>query len=160
MDANPEAAGFLGAGPDKVLGTTDDLDVDLGISPYWSLEGFTGLQDSRFAIIYGLGSSEITGVSKRELPWVEVSNGFNLGMVYPNPSSHQARLPIMVKQPGFLELQIYDQLGRLRMTIYEDQMSRGDSEVLLPVDLLVSGIYSVRTRFGEEILWRRFVVVR
>ena len=160
MDASPEAAGFLGAGLDRILGTADDLDVDFGVSPYWSAEGFAGIQDSRSAIMHGLGSLAGTGVSGNELPPADVNRGISLGMVYPNPSRHLAWLPVAASQSGFLEIRVYDQIGRLWKTVHESLVSEGDFEAQISVDSLSPGAYFVRTRLDSEIVWRKFVVLR
>ena len=155
MDASPEAAGFLGAGPDKTLGTEDDLDVDLGVSPYWELEGFIGLQDSRTATLYGLGGAYVTQLASRVFPFDGA-----IGAVYPNPSRDRAWLPVTLERSGPLQLEFYDMLGRLQVNMGQSIMPRGHSNVSLPVNLLAPGTYLLRAKLNVGTMGRKLVVIR
>ncbi len=155
MDASPEAAGFLGAGPDKTLGTGDDLDVDLGVSPYWELEGFIGLQDSRTATLYGLGGAYVTQLVSRVFPLDGA-----IGAVYPNPSGDRAWLPVTLERSGPLKLEFYDMLGRLQVNMGQSIMPRGHSDVSLPVNLLAPGTYLLRAQLNVGTMGRKLVVIR
>lgn len=155
MDASPEAAGFLGAGPDKILGTEDDLDVDLGVSPYWELEGFVGLQDSRTATFYGLGGAYVTQLVSRVFPL----DG-RIGAVYPNPSHDRAWLPVTLDRSGPLQLEFYDMLGRRQVSVGQSMVPRGHSDVLLPVSLLAPGTYLLRAKLNGGTIGRKLVVLR
>ena len=155
MDASPEAAGFLGAGPDKTLGTEDDLDVDLGVSPYWELEGFDGLQDSRTATFYGLGGAYVTQLVSRVFPL----DG-RIGAVYPNPSHDRAWLPVTLERTGPLQLEFYDMLGRRQVSLGQSMVPRGHSQVLLPVNLLAPGTYLLRAKLNVGTVGRKLVVLR
>lgn len=160
MDASPEPAGFLGAGPDKILGNMDDLDVDFGTSPYWELEGFTGVQDSRSSIVYGLRSLSVASGFVEPFPSDRKLQSRMIGELYPNPAYQRVWLPIMLERSAMLELDIYDLLGRLQMTVNERVQRSGDSEVSVPVDGLVPGMYIIRVKLGEVMVTRRFVIIR
>ena len=160
MDANPEPAGFVGAGPDKILGTGDDLDIDFGISPYWKLEGFDGHQDSRSAIIYGIGSSQVTGTLNDKSPYASSVSERIMGTIYPNPSNHQAWFPATFQQTEKLKIEVYDLLGRLQMTISDEVIRNRKSDIPIPVDQLIPGTYVLYAKYGGGFVSRKFVVIR
>ena len=135
--------------------TADDLDVDLGVSPYWELEGFDGLQDSRTATFYGLGGAYVTQLVSQVFPL----DG-RIGAVYPNPSHDRAWLPVTLERTGPLQLEFYDMLGRRQVSLGQSMVPRGHSQVLLPVNLLAPGTYLLRAKLNVGTVGRKLVVLR
>lgn len=57
MDQGGNLPNTVGVGPDVTFGTIDDEDVDFGLAPYVSNEGFTGLEDTLNAVAFGLSTA-------------------------------------------------------------------------------------------------------
>jgi hypothetical protein len=56
MDQGGNPDNTFGVGPDRIFGTSDDVDVDFGSDVFVKNEGFTGAQDALNAIAFGLST--------------------------------------------------------------------------------------------------------
>lgn len=56
MDQGGNLANIVGVGPDLILGTVDDVDVDFGPDMFVPNEGFSGTEDTLNTIAFGLAS--------------------------------------------------------------------------------------------------------
>ena len=54
MDEGPNLPNTLGTGPDELLGTGDDVDVDFGVDEFTPYEAYTGQQDTLENTAFGL----------------------------------------------------------------------------------------------------------
>ncbi len=154
MEASPDAATFVGAGKDRILGTDDDRDVDLGVSPYKELEGFRGLQDTKSAVAFGLFASEAQARSLTPDP------GITLGPVYPNPAAEEAWMNIRSDGARSLRVELYDVLGRHVRTLVDGYAFSGQSLIHIPTRALPSGFYVIRVSGPHTSEMRHLVVVR
>lgn len=103
--------------------------------------------------------------------WIEQSNAFNavhssaLGEqvtaeLFPNPAVTSSTLRIGSAKPGRLKVTIYDDLGRLRMTVANGQLSSGMHELPISTDELSTGHYIVRCEYGDQIVIRSLQVTK
>ena len=151
MEASPNAGAFIGVGPDGILGTADDHDVDLGKSPYKALEGYTGVQDTRSAVAFGLYGRQSVAIDAR------LEDGLEVGNFYPNPSFDEVWLSVESDYVTGLRLNVYDMLGRLVHTAHS---RRGNHKIRIPVNSLHSGLYTARISDSRKYVIRDFAVVR
>ena len=151
MAAGPDAAEFVGAGPDRILGTADDRDIDLGRGPYQELEGFIGFQDSRTAVAYGLMGSQNLDLD------YNIAEGISLGDIYPNPNVGTAWLPVKLQRDADLRLEVYNMLGRL---VYAKRIEHQTEDVLIAGSGLPSGLYVVRLTGDGMLGTRQMAIVR
>jgi hypothetical protein len=56
MDQGGNLDNTVGVGPDGVFGSGDDIDVDFIVDTYVSNEGFTGNENTRDLIAFGLST--------------------------------------------------------------------------------------------------------
>ena len=138
MEAGPDAATFVGAGKDRILGTADDRDIDLGISPYKELEGFSGLQDTKSAVAFGLFKREPQSRSAAPMP------GDVLGEVYPNPAVDEAWIGVRHLRTGSVQIEVFDILGRRVSTLQDSHAMPGERLISIPTHTLPSGHYVIR----------------
>ena len=154
MDARPDASQFVGAGPDQILGTDDDKDVDLGITPYFDEEGYAGLHDSRAAIAFGLrGPQALSVVHLPEKPHV-------LGPVYPNPAVGTSFVDVMLERVTPIRLDLFDILGRHARTLYDGVGMPGQLTVSIPTAGLAAGHYLIRATAGESSITQPVILMR
>lgn len=151
MAGGPDAAAFLGAGADRILGTSDDRDVDLGRSPYKKQEGFIGFQDTRSAVGFGLLAGQPSTIALKS------NMDLGVGMIHPNPSSDEVWLPLMHGMHDAIHLEVFDMLGRIG---YRARVRSGGESVRIPVSHLPAGLYAVRLAGANRMITRHFAVVR
>lgn len=151
MAGGPDPAAFVGAGTDRILGTADDRDIDLGRSPYKKLEGFTGFQDTRSAVGHGLLAGRQLAI-ELEQPGHE-----QVGQVFPNPSSDAVWLPVAHGAGAAVRLEVFNMLGGL---VYTKQVGRRIERVQIPVSRLPAGVYTVRVAGAGLVAMRHFTVIR
>ena len=140
MDAGRDYLVMAGSGADRMFGTADDQDVDFGHVPYREEEGFTGMQDTRAALVIGLGVAVPTGTEEAEAP--DVADG--LGQPYPHPASGPAYVPISRARRASVALGLYDILGRRVETLYEGVLSAGTHHVAVDFAGVAPGLYLLR----------------
>ena len=156
MDGRPDPVAFIGAGADRIFGTEDDRDIDLDLTAFNEDEGFTGLEDTRNAIAFGLfgrGPLSVHGPKPS-------SAGLELGAVHPNPASARTRLMVNAPDPLDLRIALYDVLGRRVRTVYEGWVAAGMRPIELRVDGLPSGVYALRAESPAGAVTRSLVVAR
>ena len=151
MAGGPDPADFLGAGLDRILGTADDRDVDLGISPYKELEGFIGIQDTRSAVGYGLLAGLPLAVNDRR------TGDPRVGPPYPNPASDVIWLSAKSESVTSTLVEIFNMLGQL---VRREPVRRHGDQIRISVNQLPAGAYMVRISGSGPSATRQFTVVR
>jgi hypothetical protein len=105
-----------------------------------------------------LGSFPITGVragSGDALP-----AGFFLSQNYPNPFNPATTITYVVAAREFVELRIYDLLGRELATLASGLAEPGRYEVTWNAAGKASGVYYYRLQSGEVVLTRRMILTK
>ncbi len=140
MDAGRDYLAMAGSGPDRTFGTADDTDVDFGVVPYREEEGFSGLQDTRAALVIGLGMAVPT-LSEGA---VALQASDELGLPYPHPASGQAFVPLVRSRRGSVALGLFDILGRRVRTLFEGTLSGGTHQIAVDFAGVAPGLYMLR----------------
>ena len=154
MTAGQDPRLLLGIGPDSTMGTPDDVDIDLGESPYQQHEPFWGFQDTRSAVAFGLFDTKATSVEHetigREQPQIEL---------WPTPATSRLHISIELREAEPLHLTLYDALGRgLMSKKYQTQGSH--NRLVIPTEGIASGVYLLRIGGNSFSDTRRVVIVQ
>ncbi len=155
MYAGQDPKALLGAGPDSILGTADDRDVDFGETPYSEWEPFTGLQDNRNGVAYGLSIASPTVVEQKP----RSISGVRLTAIWPNPATTRLHVALSAPEPVALRLALYDVLGR-RVRVQRHTLGAGEARLVMPVDGLPAGVFMLRAESPQAGETRKVVVTR
>ena len=136
MDAGEDPSVLLGYGPDGILGTSDDVDVDFNDVPFYEWEPFDGVQDSRNAIAYSLYQPVPTAIQEEP----GILDAVRTTAVWPNPAIDRIHITMRAARPVDVRLSLYDVLGR-RVRTQGHALRPGETRVVLPVDGLPAGVY-------------------
>lgn len=83
-----------------------------------------------------------------------------LGQNYPNPFNPGTRIPYSVGRREFVNMTIYDVLGREVTTLVHEQQSAGRYEVTFNAGSLAAGVYFCRLTVGGRVETRRLVLLK
>lgn len=75
---------------------------------------------------------------------VEIPAAIELMSVYPNPFNPLATIPFRSDRPAFVEITVFDQLGRKIETLHASDVSAGLHQVRFDAGRLSSGVYLIR----------------
>lgn len=108
---------------------------------------------------YDMGAFEYT-------PSVSVDNAihetllkFNLFQNYPNPFNPETTIKFGVKEPCWVELGVYDLLGREVVKLVDEQYQPGQYEVTFDASELSSGLYFSQIQMGNFRAVRKMIVL-
>jgi len=86
---------------------------------------------------------------------------FDLGQNYPNPFNKETMISFSLKRGGYIDLEIFDQLGRKIATLYSGSSESGEHSIVWDGRStsgkdLASGIffYTIRTGRGQSVTKR------
>lgn len=97
----------------------------------------------------------VVGLNEQEIP------GSGIGIVYPNPSSSYAILPVSITESQQLSLKLFDVQGRLIKTIYDNTITVGNHEIRFNTSSLEDGVYFIQMNTRDGVVSsQRFVVFR
>lgn len=85
---------------------------------------------------------------------------FSLSQNYPNPFNPSTRIVYRVQSQEFVELVVFDLLGRKVATLVNDVKQPGTYEVLWNADGVASGTYFYRMRAGAFVETRKLTLIR
>lgn len=115
---------------------------------------------------YGVGENGVIIKYKYQVPDFvneEFSNneiGFSLFQNYPNPFNSSTSISFSISEPGQVILKIYDVLGKLVLTLLEENKTSGDYSVVWNSGSEPSGIYYVRMDVDGRIATRKMVLLK
>ena len=82
----------------------------------------------------------------------------NLEMnIFPNPVTHAVNVEFTLKTNSQINLQLYDELGKLVKIIKKDNYSIGNNKIQLEMGNLKSGIYFVSLNVDDKVFTRQIV---
>jgi hypothetical protein len=90
----------------------------------------------------------------------QVAAKYILRQNYPNPFNPSTRIEFQVASSGFVELKVFDVIGREVAALVAEPMAPGKYERTFDARELTSGVYFYRLRAGEFIRTRRLLLLR
>jgi hypothetical protein len=85
---------------------------------------------------------------------------FLLNQNFPNPFNPSTRILYEVPGNAFVNIELYDVLGRLVKTLVNEEKEKGSYEVALNAAGFASGVYVYRMQAGQFIATRRCVLLK
>lgn len=98
----------------------------------------------------------VTDVKKDQLQ----AENFTLLQNYPNPFNPETRISFTIPESRFVQLKVYDLLGKEVSAIVNEQMNAGSHTVQFNASDLRSGMYIYVLRAGEYSSFRKMVLLR
>lgn len=102
--------------------------------------------------------SQLVSINRQEEPFIIKRN--YLEQNYPNPFNGQTTIRLSIIEYGFVELSIYDNLGRKIETVLSEAMPIGTYTINFDAKDLASGIYWYELRVNDFIERKRMLLVR
>ncbi len=99
------------------------------------------------------------GVDDKESNWVHVET-FQLFQNYPNPFNPQTTIPFDLKNPGQVQVKVFDMMGREVATLVDRVMPAGSHNLVFDAKGLATGTYYYRLVFGGQMLTKRMLFVK
>jgi hypothetical protein len=85
---------------------------------------------------------------------------FNLYQNYPNPFNPTTRISYTIPKAGYVQIKIYDLLGREVSKLVDDVKSAGDYTVDWNGSNYSSGIYFYSIRYNNQTLYKKMLMVK
>jgi PKD repeat protein len=114
-------------------------------------------------------SDPVSGQSDEYCEWVFTKNaigvyelsgsGVNLD-VYPNPFMDYTTISYALPKPQFIEITIYDQLGRKIETLVKSRQDSGDYQITWETKTLATGVYHLKLVTTDGIITKQLVVTK
>ena len=153
--------------PMKIFKTTD-----AGLN--WRRENTSSFSPYGFASIYFLNdsigwcvgtlgkiayttSSGMTGVSNSTM---HLLNDFSLKNNYPNPFNSSTIIKFNIEKNSNYKLEIFNNLGQLIETIFNEYKSKGNYEIVFNADKIPSGNYFYKLSNGKESQLKKFLLIK
>ncbi len=89
-----------------------------------------------------------------------IPDGFKLFQNYPNPFNPTTTIMYTIHRPGFVDLTIFDVLGRKVATLTNDNQIAGDYSVKFDGSGLSSGIYIYRLKVNDFTSFKKLVLMK
>lgn len=96
-----------------------------------------------------------TTVGNTELP-----NNYYLSEAYPNPFNPSTRINYVLPTNNFVQIKVYDILGREVRTLVNEYKSKGNYEITFTANNLVSGIYFIRMQSSAFVSTRKIILMK
>lgn len=87
-------------------------------------------------------------------------NGFNLAQNYPNPFNPSTTIEFQIDSPGFVNLTIYDALGRKIRVLVNEERSAGKYSVIFDASDLASGMYFYRLSDSGKLMIKKMILLK
>jgi hypothetical protein len=122
-----------------------------------------------FAGTGGTPSSELGGVWRRPLsemitsvenPSVDVPSQFSLEQNYPNPFNPTTTIVYGVRSREFVELKVFDVLGREVAVLVSEHLEPGSYKATLDANRLASGVYTYRLISGNLVETKKMLLLK
>lgn len=86
--------------------------------------------------------------------------GFSLNQNYPNPFNPTTKIKFSIDKANFVDLRLYDILGREVKALMTQYLGPGEYEVEFEAVNLASGMYYYRLRSGENVAVKKMTLVK
>jgi len=88
-----------------------------------------------------------------------IEDGFFMDQNYPNPFNPTTTIRYLIPRSGFVEILLFDVLGRLMKVLESRFASPGQHEIKADLHELPSGTYFYRMQFGEFITMKKLTLL-
>jgi hypothetical protein len=89
-----------------------------------------------------------------------VINSYSLSQNYPNPFNPTTQINYTLEKPGFVNLKVYDLLGRLIATLINEQQNSGVHTINFDASNLSSGVYFYQINSGSFSSTRKMMLIK
>jgi|GEM_PF-6862328 hypothetical protein len=107
--------------------------------------------------VHSLGS---TFVSNEESDIPNRPTEFSISEAYPNPFNPATNLKLQLPSSGHLSVEIYNSIGQKLKTVVDNQRSAGTHTISINGQDLVTGVYFVAIRFGNQVKMRKITLLK
>ena len=151
--ADPSVSGYFVANAEEVIVIPIQQ-----VGRYIRLQhlGEGALNIAEVEIIAATG--QIVNVDNEEEPYAP--ERLQLEALYPAPANGEVSVSYHIPVPSHVNIEVFDVLGRLRMTWLDTHQSAGTHRSMYDISRLPAGSYLVRLRAGRDYVLRSFIVAR
>ncbi|MBN4051253.1 PKD domain-containing protein [bacterium AH-315-M05] len=115
--------------------------------------------DLRYVCISALNpNNDNDDVPSNNEQCVTFSDGFIALDPYPNPTDNEINIEYIIPYSEFVEVVLYDAIGKRVSTLFSDKAQKGLNKILLNSAFLNEGMYFYRISFIDRTEVKRFVV--
>jgi hypothetical protein len=90
----------------------------------------------------------------------EIPKTFNLSQNYPNPFNPSTKIKYQLPKQTFVQINIYDALGKYVTTLVSTEQQAGSYEVEFNGDEYSSGIYIYKIKADEFVEFKKMVLIK
>lgn len=119
---------------------------------------YTGTVVGEFGTILHTTTGGVVGV--KEIPQPEIPREFMLSQNYSNPFNPSTKIDYSVKERGYVQLIVYDILGKEIATLVSEVKSPGEYSVTFSGNGLPSGVYIYSLRINGLAENRKMILLR
>lgn len=85
---------------------------------------------------------------------------FKLNQNYPNPFNPTTKIEFSIPKSNYVDLRVYDILGREVKTLLSEQLNPGEYEIEFDAKNLASGMYYYRLQSGDNVSVKKMTLVK
>ena len=90
----------------------------------------------------------------------DIPSSFVLSQNYPNPFNPSTTISYSLPQSGFVQLKVYDMLGREVTTLVNKEQTSGNYKIEFNASNLTSGVYFYRLQSGSFAETKKLIFLR
>ncbi len=110
--------------------------------------------------VYGVSVYNEGGVTEVIDRPETVPQSFALYQNFPNPFNARTTIRYSISEPGIVQLELFDSIGRYIKTFTNEYQTTGDHIIYLDAQDLPSGVYYYRLRIGDQSKTKRFILLK
>jgi hypothetical protein len=121
----------------------------------WTGAKYVGDKNSKdMNITPAMGVIEVRRINKGTISL----NDLNSIIVFPNPTEGDVQVQFKIKEDGYVDMSISDEVGRRIQTLLKENMPAGKYKYLAKLDALADGIYVLSVTTDTESLHSKIIV--
>jgi len=121
----------------------------------WTGAKYVGDKNSKdMNITPAMGVIEVRRINKGTISL----NDLNSIIVFPNPTEGDVQVQFRIKEDGYVDMSISDEVGRRIQTLLKENMPAGKYKYLAKLDALADGIYVLSVTTDTESLHSKIIV--
>ena len=132
-------------------------ELDRGAFVYTPDAGYVGKDSFSYTVSDGRGGSDRATVM---LSVEETPEHFALNQNYPNPFNPTTTISYTLPADSRVNLTVFDALGRVVMTLVDEDQARGVHRVVFDGQGLSNGVYVYRLSAGSFVDLKKFVLLK